>query len=298
MGCSSEAQPPTPSAGQPVTEEKDANTQSEVETLENEKKEESASAQQTPGAREKGEKKQKEKKEQQEEPIREQEKEELKEIKNRSVIYNGSRKTKKIALTFDDGPDKQYTGQILDILKREKVSATFFVIGRMARKHPDMLKRIVQEGHVLANHSWSHRYFPKLPMNQVEREIEKTNRVVKKVTGKEMTLIRPPYGAADGVRKKIHDKGFMIVNWDVDTRDWRSGRTAEAVVKSVKKHAAPGSIILLHSAGGSRDHTVQALPEVIAYLKKQGYSLVTVDDLLDSPAYLETSDQPVSTKKP
>ncbi|QKG84429.1 polysaccharide deacetylase family protein [Kroppenstedtia pulmonis] len=210
---------------------------------------------------------------------------ELEELKEQTVVYRGPRHTKQVALTFDDGPDQEYTKKILNILREEKVPATFFVVGNMARNNPEMLKRIDEEGHVLANHSWNHPYLPRLSDKKLDQELMKTNRMVKKVTGKEMQLVRPPYGAAEGIEKKIRDKGFTIVNWDVDTKDWTSSRTSSQIQQVIKSQAVPGSIILMHSAGGNREQTVQALPHIISHFRNQGYDLVTVDQLLAIPAY-------------
>ncbi|MFD1426674.1 peptidoglycan/xylan/chitin deacetylase (PgdA/CDA1 family) [Kroppenstedtia sanguinis] len=202
------------------------------------------------------------------------------------VVYQGPNKKKRVALTFDDGPDRIYTPQILDILKREKVAATFFVVGKEVNRNGDMAQRIVSEGHVIANHTWNHLQLPRQSDKLVDAELIRTVQAVKKATGKEMSLMRPPYGAVKGKEKRIAQTGHRIINWDVDTNDWRPGRSSQQILATVKEQVVPGSIVLMHSGGGNRSATVQALPQIIRDLKQQGYEFVTVDQLLDIPAYI------------
>ncbi|MFC4077546.1 polysaccharide deacetylase family protein [Salinithrix halophila] len=201
-----------------------------------------------------------------------------------SVFYNGSTKKKQVALTFDDGPNDHDTQQVLNLLNRENIQATFFVVGSQVRRNPELTKQVMDEGHVIASHSWSHSYLP--AQSQIDPELDSTYRAIKKATGKEVAWFRPPYGALTGVQKKrLSQKGYWTVNWNVDTLDWKTGRTADQVVQAVKSQASPGSIILMHDGGGDRSTTVQALPQVIQYLKDQGYEFVTVDKLFNKPAY-------------
>lgn len=203
---------------------------------------------------------------------------------NRDVVYSVSGKaTKEIALTFDDGPDTKYTSRILDILKEQHVPATFFVIGQHAEKYPQMMKRIAQEGHVIGNHSWDHANMAKLDQAQVNEEIAHTDQVIKEITGETTTLFRPPYGAiSQPIVTASASSGHKIINWSVDTLDW-DGKNAAAILAALKKEARPGAIVLQHSAGGKGGNlnaTVEALPQMIEYLRKEGYTFVTVPDLL------------------
>jgi peptidoglycan/xylan/chitin deacetylase (PgdA/CDA1 family) len=188
-------------------------------------------------------------------------------------------------LTFDDGPDGKYTPQILNILKKYHVHATFFVIGEQVKEYPNMIKRMIKEGHVVANHTWDHPHLPKLSNAKVRQEMLRTNQIVKQITGKEMDLMRPPYGEVEGKVRLLQDMGFSVIEWDVDTLDWKKGRTPAQILRVIKKETRPGSIILEHCAGGPRRATVQALPKVIKYLKSKGYQFVTVDQMLGIPAY-------------
>lgn len=219
--------------------------------------------------------------------LNQQEKAEVEDIKKQPIVYKGSQHSKKVALTFDDGPDVELTNKILAILKKEQVPATFFVTGIMVKEYPEMLKKIYEHGHVIGNHTWSHPQLTKLSTSKLDQEMDQTNQLVEKLLGKKMRLMRPPYGATNSqVQQQLKKKGFTIVNWDVDTNDWRgySGPKIEGIVKS---QLANGSIILQHNSGNTLQGTVDALPNIIKYLKAQKYQLVTVDQLLDMPPYQE-----------
>ncbi|MDN4593898.1 polysaccharide deacetylase family protein [Polycladomyces subterraneus] len=203
------------------------------------------------------------------------------------IFFKGSGGKKAVALTFDDGPDTYYTNQVLNILKKEGVHATFFVTGKNAQAHPEMIRRILQEGHVLGNHSWNHPDLTRLTPSQAVEQIERTNTVIFKLTGLRMLLFRPPYGKLnDQLEQRFHQLGYTIVDWSVDTRDW-AGTPAAKIMRYVRNQTGPGGIILQHSAGarGHLDNTIKALPRIIQYLKSHGYEIVTVPELLDKPAY-------------
>jgi peptidoglycan/xylan/chitin deacetylase (PgdA/CDA1 family) len=201
-------------------------------------------------------------------------------------FYRGSRYKKQVALTFDDGPDQNYTVQILDILKKERVKATFFVLGSMAKRYPSSLKRIYDEGHVVSNHSWNHPVLTHLSEAEVMKQIEDTNNVVTSVIGKTPLFVRPPYGALNKkLEQAIGNKGYKLIYWNIDTLDW-DNQTADKIVATVKKDMSKGSIILQHNAGGeSLKATVEALPRLIAYLRGLGYEFTTIDQMLHTPAY-------------
>lgn len=194
-------------------------------------------------------------------------------------------KEKRVAITFDDGPDKTYTPQILDILKSHQVKATFFLIGEKANEHPDVVKRIYAEGHDLGNHTWNHRQLSKMPAADIEAEIARTDDLLKKTSGTAPKLFRSPYGeTSEDIMRTAAQTGHSVIGWSVDTRDWE-GHSAEAILATVKKELKPGAVILMHSAGGkggNRANTVKALPQVIAYLKQQGYRIETVSELMDA----------------
>ncbi|MFD0693103.1 polysaccharide deacetylase family protein [Paenibacillus sp. GCM10027628] len=201
------------------------------------------------------------------------------------VINHVPLKERKIALTFDDGPDNKYTPKILDILKKYNIQATFFVVGEHAEKYPEVIKRIAQEGHVIGNHTWDHQDLVHLPNDQIQDEIKKTDDMIKSITGQPPALFRAPYGAvSQDVKEDAALSGHRIIGWSVDTLDW-DGKSVNQIMAAVKKEAAPGAIVLQHSAGGKNgnlSNTLEALPQIITYLQKSGYSFVTVPDLLTS----------------
>ncbi|MGG1554556.1 polysaccharide deacetylase family protein [Paenibacillus ferrarius] len=195
----------------------------------------------------------------------------------------GSGLEKKIALTFDDGPDTRFTPKVLDVLKSHQVKATFFVLGSLANTHPDVIKRIAQEGHVIGNHSFSHANLPKLSVNQFQNQIVHTENVLQGLIGYAPKLVRPPYGAINEEQVRwIADHHYLIVNWNVDSLDWKSLSAAQ-VLQNVLHQTRPGSIILQHSGGAESQDlsgTVQALSPLITKLKAAGYTFVTVPELL------------------
>jgi peptidoglycan-N-acetylglucosamine deacetylase len=215
---------------------------------------------------------------------------EILKMQNKITFYHGSKYQRQVALTFDDGPDNHYTPQILDILKRENIKSTFFVVGQMTQKYPDTLKRIYREGHTIGNHSWSHPVFPNLSKANVIKQLDVTNNTVRNIIDRSPLLFRPPYGAMNkGLEKLVASKGYKIIYWDVDTVDWDNKTVAE-ILQTVKKQSKTGSIILQHCAGDSSiQATVQALPAIIDYFKQQGYQFVTIDQLIHTPAYASTT---------
>lgn len=193
---------------------------------------------------------------------------------------------KQVALTFDDVPDPRFTPQVLDILKEEGVKATFFVVGSRAKKHPDLLARIKREGHAIGNHSYNHPQFNKLNLVEFRDQIERTNKIIKSITGQEPRLIRPPYGEINEEQLRWARKNnYKIVNWNVDSLDWK-GLTKDQVKQNILSATGPGAIILQHAGGGvgsDLSGTTEALPEVISELRKKGYSFVTLPDMLSVP---------------
>jgi len=192
---------------------------------------------------------------------------------------------KRIALTFDDGPDRKYTPAILDILKEKQVKATFFVVGIQVAKYEEELKRIVKEGHAVGNHTWDHADLTTRTPEEIADEIAKTDVAIREAIGDETRLLRPPYGAVDDkVKQAVASAGKELVLWNVDTRDW-AGTEPDDMLENVKQHAKPNGIILMHcfgGRGGKLDNTVLALPRIIDALVEDGFSLVTIPELLDA----------------
>jgi len=204
------------------------------------------------------------------------------------VILHGPN-APEVALTFDDGPDDLWTPQVLDDLRDRGVQATFFCVGQRIEANPDVFRRIVGEGHVVGNHSWNHPNFAKIPLSSVRDQIARTDDVMQRLAGIRPHLLRPPYGSLSEeiIREAIRLRKLIIL-WNVDSLDWTQ-ITAHQVAANILSHAGPGSIILLHSAGGvgqSLQNTVNALPYVIDTLRNNGFAFRTVPELLGVPAYL------------
>ncbi|WP_082614902.1 polysaccharide deacetylase family protein [Paenibacillus sp. Soil787] len=195
----------------------------------------------------------------------------------------GSAQEKKVALTFDDGPDTRFTPKVLDALKASQVKATFFVLGSQANAHPDMIRRIVNEGHIIGNHSYSHANLPKLTVDKFQSQIMSTESVLQGLIGYAPKLIRPPYGAINEEQVRwIADHHYLVVNWNVDSLDWKS-LNSDQVLNNIMQQTKPGSIILQHSGGADSQDlsgTVQAIGPLISKLKAAGYTFVTVPELL------------------
>lgn len=186
---------------------------------------------------------------------------------------------KVIALTFDDGPWPKSTNDVLYILDKYQIKATFFVVGRNVQYYPQLMQKIVKHGHALGNHSWNHYYHYHNP-SAAAREIDNTTARVYKTTGVKMSLFRPPGGVLNnGLANYARKKKQVVVMWDADSQDYRV--SAHALKNNVLRYAKPGGIVLMHDGGGDRSRTVSVLPEIISELKKQGYRFVTVPELLE-----------------
>lgn len=197
---------------------------------------------------------------------------------------SGTSSGKKIALTFDDAPDLKFTPQVLDILKKYHVQATFFILGVQAEKHPEIVKRIASEGHVIGNHSFSHRLFTKLDDEAFQHQIVRTQNTLQRLIGYNPKLIRPPYGEiSENQLLWTSEHGYLVVNWNVDSMDWKELKEPQ-VTSNILKNIRSGSIVLQHSGGGASQDlsgTVRALPKIIERLQAQGYRLVTLPELLN-----------------
>lgn len=181
-----------------------------------------------------------------------------------------------IALTFDDGPTKKYTTAILDALKENQASATFFVLGSRASDFPEILQRMILEGNEIGNHTYSHKQLTTLSKENIEEEITHTQESIHDVTNQYPNMIRPPYGSKNEDVMQCAE-GKKIVTWSLDTEDWRS-RNTETIVNKVLKEVKDGDIILMHDLYAS---TAEAAIILIPKLKDMGYQLVTVSELYD-----------------
>jgi cellulose synthase/poly-beta-1,6-N-acetylglucosamine synthase-like glycosyltransferase/peptidoglycan/xylan/chitin deacetylase (PgdA/CDA1 family) len=202
---------------------------------------------------------------------------------------------KKLALTFDDGPDPTWTPRILDVLKQKNVSATFFVIGLEANQWPQLLRREYAEGHEIGNHTYTHPDWedPRLTPTEIRWQLNLAERLIESIVGAKSLLFRPPYGIdhqPEYAEEVAHlptaqDMGYIIVGQKVDPNDWSQlapgvPLPAAKIVENVLQEAPKGNIVLLHDGGGDREQTVAALPQLIDALRAKGYEFVSVPDLI------------------
>lgn len=181
---------------------------------------------------------------------------------------------KKVAITFDDGPNADYTEDLLEGLKERGVSATFFLLGKEVEKYPDIVKQIYEGGHLIGTHSYEHVNLCNLSDAAAMEQVNKTNSAIRELTGEYPMYIRPPFGCW---KENLDYETKMIeVLWDIDPRDWATSNT-RAVVDRVVPKVQENDIILLHDASKS---SVEAALLIIDELKKEGYEFVTVDEIL------------------
>jgi peptidoglycan/xylan/chitin deacetylase (PgdA/CDA1 family) len=201
-----------------------------------------------------------------------------------TFFYKGQPNGLSVALTFDDGPDRIETNAMLDVLKRYQVPATFFLLGRNMPGNGDVVERIVAEGHTVANHSTTHPDLRRLTAEQVQNEMLTLENQIYEITGLRTALMRPPYGfVTDENIRQLQDLGYKIIKWTVDTNDWRD-MDIDKVLINTMPNIRDGSIILMHDYL-SQSVTKEVLPEIIHSLRSQGYTFVTVDELLGISPY-------------
>jgi peptidoglycan/xylan/chitin deacetylase (PgdA/CDA1 family) len=195
------------------------------------------------------------------------------------TIAAGSRQRRVIALTFDDGPSP-YTPKILRVLERMHVPATFFVVGQQLRYFSDAVREEVQHGFTIGDHTENHAWLLRLNRRDQTVQIDRQATAVRRLGAPAPSLFRPPYGAYNGTTLRILKRTRMLmVLWSIDPGDWRLPGV-KWIVGGVLKHARPGAIVILHDGGGNRSETVAALPQIIRQLRRRGYELVSVPQLL------------------
>ena len=181
-----------------------------------------------------------------------------------------------ISFTFDDGPLKGNTERVLAALEKNDARATFFMLGQNANYYPETVKKVLESGNEVSSHTWNHTYLPKLSAAQVRAQEDKTANAIYKACGSKPVSVRPPYGAINENVKQGIDTPLIL--WSVDTLDWKTKNT-DATVKTILKQAKDGDIVLMHDI---HKPTVAAVEKVLPILKKKGYEVCTVSELLEA----------------
>ncbi|MDQ1911093.1 delta-lactam-biosynthetic de-N-acetylase [Paenibacillus sp. GD4] len=201
-------------------------------------------------------------------------------VQKNGAIFLGDTAKKELYLTFDNGYENGYTSKILDVLKEKQVPAIFFVTGHYIKDQPELLKRMVSEGHLIGNHSWSHPDMSQLAQQQIREELDKVKTEVEKVTGQqEMAYLRPPRGIFNSRTLTVSkDLGYTSVFWSVAYKDWdvKAQKGSDYAYKQVMAQLHPGAVILLHSV--SKDNT-EALGKIIDDAKAKGYEFKSLKEL-------------------
>ena len=204
-----------------------------------------------------------------------------------TLYHQGAGGEHQVAITFDDGPDPRWTPKILDILKAANVKATFFVVGVNAERYPALVRRIVNEGHEIGNHTYYHPNLALCWPEHIRLELNATQLLLETITGRATTLFRPPYAADTGPTelselaplKIAEDLNYLVVLENIDPQDWAKPG-ADIILRRIKQQRHDGSVILLHDAGGDRSQTVEALPRILDWLHTRGDTIVPLSTLL------------------
>ena len=202
-------------------------------------------------------------------------------------FLQGSTDQKRVALTFDDGPDPRFSNDVLDVLKQYNVPATFFVLGSKAVANPEIVKRMQNEGHVIGNHTYAHPNLVKeSDLGTLEREVTRTEDALNDIIGYRTKLFRPPFGFLyNELVEKLREMNYYVIAWSVDSLDWQED-PPEVIASNIVDNIHPGAIILMHDGaepGEDRTNTIESLHQIIPKLQEQGYEFVTVPELLNIP---------------
>ncbi|WP_262410594.1 polysaccharide deacetylase family protein [Flavobacterium johnsoniae] len=195
---------------------------------------------------------------------------------------NPLEKEKKIALTFDDGPS-EFTLEVLELLKKYNAKAAFFCIGKNIEKHPEIVKQIIAQGHLVGNHSYSHsKFFDFYNARQIQEEIEKTDALLEKLTSKKINFFRPPYGVTTpSIRRALKLTEHKTIGWNIRSLDGGT-KNQELILNRITKRVSPGGIVLLHDTG---EHSVLVLEQFLQFLQQNNYQVVSIEELLNLNAY-------------
>src|SRR5205809_3269815 len=204
-----------------------------------------------------------------------------------TLYHQGAGREHQVAITFDDGPDPRWTPKVLDILKAANVKAAFFLVGVNAERYPGLVRRIVNEGHEIGNHTYYHPNLALCWPEHIRLELNATQLLLETITGRATTLFRPPYAADSSPTqlseltplKIAEDLNYLVVLENIDPQDWAKPG-ADIILRRIKQQRHDGSVILLHDAGGDRSQTVEALPRILDWLHTRGDTVVPLSSLL------------------
>ncbi len=221
-------------------------------------------------------------------PAEEYEMEVLAGKKKELPVYSVQREDQVLALTIDAAWEDDKTTFILDTLDAYKVKATFFLCGFWVEKYPEMVKEIHDRGHEIGNHSYAHPHMTRLSSAQMKKDVEKCEAMIEKITGVRSTLFRAPFGEYnDSVILSMREAGYEVIQWDLDTVDWRPERSAQTILDTVVPKLHPGCIILCHNNGFM---IKEYLPKLIESAQSAGYSFLTVSELLlEGEVYIDVN---------
>ncbi len=200
-----------------------------------------------------------------------------------SSYFHGSRDLPLIALTYDDGPNKNFTPRLIKVLREHDAPATFFWLGEQVEYYPDVARYVIEMGFEIGNHSFDHANLAKRSIPEIKEQIRSTRQTIQDTVGITPRLFRPPYGAVNRTLRGVAAEFDLdVIMWSLDTEDWRTSCTKEKIVNRVKENIRPGDIILMHDRN---TRTIEATAELIPYLRNQGYRFVTVSQLLQAQRY-------------
>jgi peptidoglycan/xylan/chitin deacetylase (PgdA/CDA1 family) len=202
---------------------------------------------------------------------------------NPLVIKRGNASQKTVHFSFDDGPDPEYTLALLEILKSFQVPASFFLIGKKAETHPEIVAQIVKYGHEIGWHTYGHQHAYRMSFRKSKASIVRGIGVLTSLAGVSITWFRPPWGALNLFQyREVRKLGLRPVLWTANAQDWSLKSTASLIVQRLARRVRPGAIIVLHDSGGEPGapaNTLRALPEIITRLKSEGYQFVSLHQL-------------------
>ncbi|WP_289664085.1 polysaccharide deacetylase family protein [Flavobacterium panacagri] len=189
---------------------------------------------------------------------------------------------KKIALTFDDGPSI-YTLEVLALLKKYNTKATFFCIGKNIEAHPEIIQKVIEDGHLVGNHSYSHsKFFDFYHEDKIAEELRKTDKLLEKFTSRKINFFRPPYGVTTpSIRRALEKTNHKVIGWNIRSLDGGT-KNQEFILNRITKQISPGGIVLLHDTG---EHSVLVLEQFLQFLQQNNYKVISVEELLKLNAY-------------